>query len=235
MKAITKTLIAIPAALAAAAALYFGVFQPRINRWGLTDQEVNQSFPGDELVPNPRWGFKQAITIQAPASVVFPWLVQMGYQRAGWYSLDWVENMIGAGDFVDGKHASVRIVPELQDLADGDTIKIAPTLPYKVKMLEPDRLLVLHACGNPAHPGEDLTPSDPLPPDVVNTSWTFYLEPVDASTTRLYVRFVFDGAPTVANTIAFGMFTDGGALLMSPTQLKGIRDRAEAQYRSMSE
>jgi hypothetical protein len=226
-----RMFLTLAAILVLALLVYSLAVRPRMKVWGLTQVEIDRSLPGDELVPIPRWGFKQAITINAPADIIWPWITQMGYQRAGWYSLDWVEKAIGAGDFVDG-HSSNRIVPELQDLKTGDLIRIAEPLPYTVDFLEPNRLMVLHSCAD-TKAGKDVEPTQPLPPDVLNTSWTFYLEPIDGHTTRLTARFVFDAAPTLANTLAFGLFTDGGALLMSPNQLKGIKQRAEAQWKSM--
>ena len=66
-----------------------------------------------------------AITIGAPSDEVWPWLVQMGYGRGGWYSYDWLERRVGAGDFAEGGSA-MRVIPELQPLATGDTVALSP-------------------------------------------------------------------------------------------------------------
>src|SRR5205823_12500282 len=93
----------------AAPVLYFAAIRPQLLGWGASGQERRQSLPGDDLVPA-RWQTTRAITISAPAEEVWPWLVQMGYSRGGWYSYDWLEHLIGAGDFVEGGSAR-RVVP----------------------------------------------------------------------------------------------------------------------------
>jgi hypothetical protein len=94
--------------------------------------------PLDELIHTPRVKTTRAITIQAPPQAVWPWIVQIGYGRAGWYSYDFLEQAVGAGDFVEGGSAQ-RIVPELQNLKVGDVIPAAPA-PYLgvvVQVVEP--------------------------------------------------------------------------------------------------
>lgn len=223
MSLIGTILLVFLAVIAAGIVVWALFFRSRMKVWGLTEAEKAAALPGDELIPTPRWGFKQAITVHAPPEFVWPWLVQMGYQRAGWYSLDAVEKAIGAGDFVDG-HSSVRIVPELQTLQVGDVIKIAEPLPYTVNRLEENRLLLLYAASEPA-PGQPAGSG-------LKTNWTFALKPQGEQSTRLFARFVFDAPATFGNTMAFGIFTHGGALLMSPSQLKGIKQRAEAAWQA---
>ena len=71
------------------------ILRPKRIRWGATDDEVQQTVPGDELVPQPKWSYTQAITIRAPAAEVWPWLVQMGQGRGGFYSYESLENLVG--------------------------------------------------------------------------------------------------------------------------------------------
>src|SRR5207253_707859 len=93
--------------------------------------------PGDDLVPSPRARFTRAITLDAPPQQVWPWLVQIGCHRAGWYSYDDLDN--------GGQPSADHILPEFQDLAVGDEIWAAPdgTLAFAVKALEHGQALVL--------------------------------------------------------------------------------------------
>src|SRR5271169_2931552 len=99
-------------------AVYALVVRPWHMKWGASPNEIEQSMPGDEAIPAPKIETTRAITIAAPASQVYPWLIQIGFQRAGWYSYDALEKMIGVGDF-EGGSSSKRIVPELQELKVG--------------------------------------------------------------------------------------------------------------------
>jgi hypothetical protein len=80
-------------------------------RWGATDQEVHKPLPGDEIVPHPMLETTHAVTVQASAGEMWPWLVQMGVGRGGLYSYDWLENLADLD-----VHSAEEIVPELQDL-----------------------------------------------------------------------------------------------------------------------
>jgi hypothetical protein len=125
------------------------------------------NLPGDSVVHNATVGVMHAVTIAAAPEAVWPWLVQMGAGRAGWYSYDWVDN--------DGRASATRIVPALQHLTVGD---IMPSLPnvtdsFVVAAIIPGRDLVLTV---PAKSGSNLA------------SWEFFLEPIGVDATRLMVR-----------------------------------------------
>jgi hypothetical protein len=90
---------------------------PWQRRWGATDAEVARTMPGDDLFPDAA-ATTRVITIDAPPEAVWPWLVQIGHGRAGWYSYDWIDN--------DGRPSLDRIVPELQDLGVGSRILMTP-------------------------------------------------------------------------------------------------------------
>ena len=138
-------------------------------RWGATDQEVSQAMPGDlEHI-----GWTRAVTIEATPEQIWPWLVQWGQGRGGWYSYDWLENLFGFDI-----HTADRILPEYQNLAIGDPICMSKDFcPSRVTVLEPNRWLSWQA--------EDET-GGPV------WTFTFGLFPVDASHTRLIVRESFD-------------------------------------------
>jgi nucleotide-binding universal stress UspA family protein len=121
--------------------LYFGALRPRLLDWGTSNQERRQALPGDDLVAA-RWQTTRGIDIPAPARDVWPWLVQMGYGRGGWYSYDWLERRVGAGEFAEGGSAK-RLIPELQRLAVGDTVALSPAGGLSVAVLDRGNALVL--------------------------------------------------------------------------------------------
>jgi hypothetical protein len=92
------------AALSAALLLYVAAGRPWLRTWGTSDRERTEPLAGDELVPA-RWQTTRAVAIHAPAAQVWPWLIQLGYERGGWYSYDWLERHVGAGTFAEGESA----------------------------------------------------------------------------------------------------------------------------------
>jgi hypothetical protein len=178
------------ALLLATAFLYFAVMRPQLLGWGASREERRESLPGDDLVAA-RWQTTRGIDISAPADEVWPWLVQMGYGRAGWYSYDRLERVIGAGDFAEGGSAK-RVVPELQQLAVGDTVALSPAGGLTVEVLEPARALVLHYRMNlltaaPAHQRDAA---------VFDWTWAFVLMPVNETSCRLLARVRADYRPS---------------------------------------
>jgi hypothetical protein len=181
---------------------------------GATKDEVQRSLPGDELVPEPKFVWNQAITINAPAAEVWPWIVQIGNQRAGWYSWDAIHRLLGVAGSVDYEDRSAdRIIPELQNLQIGDVIRMMPenmgAPGYEVVSIEPDRALVTHI------------------DDENGASWVWVLEPIDAGSTRLIVRFRQTWPPGMMG-LAFWIGDELGSLIMQPKTLSGIKQRAEA-------
>jgi hypothetical protein len=170
--------------------------QPWQHRWGATDEEVWAAMPGDEVVPAAA-STTRAITIAAAPEEVWPWLVQLGYGRAGWYSYDWIDN--------DGRASADRVVPELQDLRVGDQILMGPGMGPAVRALEPNRYLVAG--------------------DREGGSWCLALRPV-AGGTRLVSRWRVRWPLTPA-TIFWVLLGDPGAFVMERRMLKGIKARAE--------
>jgi hypothetical protein len=110
--------------------------------WGATEEEASGPLPGDDLTPSPRVQGTRAITIDAPREQVWPWIVQMGIGRAGFYTHDWLERALFGARYVDGRHSAVRIHPELQDLAVGDLIPYGAGAFVTVHEIEPPSHLV---------------------------------------------------------------------------------------------
>ena len=103
-------------ALEALGAAYSFVVLPRLRRWGATAEEISRPLPGDDLLADPLYATTRAVTVQAPAEAVFPWLVQIGQNRGGFYTYDLLENLARLDI-----HSADRIHPEWQDLETGAT------------------------------------------------------------------------------------------------------------------
>lgn len=174
---------------------------------GSLPSEVAAVWPGDELLPDADVVSTHTVSIEAPPEVVWPWLVQMGYGRGGWYAIDRLERMIGAGDFLTGGSAT-RIVPELQDLAPGDRVPMSATLHLVVAHLEAPRALVLVLPGGP-----------------LAWVWTFVLTP-DGVGTRLSVRTRTAARAGWMRPLVPVM--DAGHLVMQAVQLRRLRGLVES-------
>jgi hypothetical protein len=206
---------------AAAVAVYAVAVRPRLRHWGATHREVAEPLPGDQVV-RARWHTTRGVDIAAPAASVWPWLVQMGYGRAGWYSFDAIERIGGFGDFADGGSAR-RIIPELQSLALGDTVALSPTNGLTVAVIDPPRALVLHLrmsvlTGAVAVDGDKA---------VLDWTWAFVLRPTSSGTCRLLVRVRADYHPR-ALSLTIPVLLEPIHLLMELRMLRTIRLRAEA-------
>ena len=124
------------------ALLYDALVRPRISRWGATDEEVAKDLPGDELPATygDRRVSTRAITIDGPPDDVWPWIVQMGSSRAGFYTHEWVERLLFI-TYADG-HSATRIHPEWQDLEVGDRVPYSRFNSCEVTMVDRPRVLV---------------------------------------------------------------------------------------------
>jgi hypothetical protein len=186
-------------ALAFLAALYPLVRRP-ILTWGATSEETASRLPGDELLEDADGVSTRAITIDAPAASVWPWLAQMGPSpRGGAYTYDWIENLLGLD-----MHSAESVLPEFQQPDVGDTIGLGSNR-MRLELVEPRRVLAWRS--------ED-----------GNWVWTFVLEEHDVAT-RLISRNRFR-LPTLAARI--GMLPmEPGSLVMERKMLRGIKERAE--------
>jgi hypothetical protein len=175
-----------------------------------TPEERLRSLPGDELIPAAVGSLTNAVTIARPPADVWPWLAQMGAGRAGWYSYDWLDN--------GGRPSAWRIKPDLQAPATGD---VFPALPgrrdgFTLVAQDPQRSLVL---------------SWPKPEGGHAVTWSFVLDPLGGSRTRLLVRarggagYRFHGLPEWLSLAAVRPVH----FVMERKQLIGIARRAERE------
>ena len=188
--------------LSAAAVVCWKVIRPRSFSWGATDSEVRGALAGDSLVAEPALQTTHAISIDAPPTTIWPWLVQMGPGRAGAYTYDWVENLFGLN-----MHSANRIVPEWQHMEVGDAFPLGSNGPaLTVAEIEPERALVL------AFPDG-------------TWSWSFTLEPHAGARTRLITRNRAS-ANKLRSRLQWELLSPG-AFLMERKMLLGIKERAE--------
>ncbi|GIK42946.1 MAG: hypothetical protein BroJett011_67790 [Chloroflexota bacterium] len=204
--------IGVATASVATLSTYLLVIRPWYRKWGATKAEIQRPLPGDDLVSQPKVESTRAVTIQARAADIWPWLVQIGQGRGGFYSYDWLENLIGCDI-----HNADQIIPEFQQLAVGDKVRLGPEgYPfYTVAAIEPEQLLLLHA--------ED--PEQESPP--VEDIWLFYLDETAPGVTRLIARNRRNYEPTLANFIVWQVVTEPLHFLMEQKMLRGIKERAE--------
>jgi hypothetical protein len=207
------------AAACAVPVLYAVWVRPRMLTWGATEEEVAGTYPGDEIIPEPGSGATMATTLPSPPGRVWRWLAQMGGDRGGWYSWDWLDN--------DAKPSADRIVPEWQSLEEGQHLHRAPKGEnwFTVVVLEPNRTLVLHSAYG-MFSGRSFDPrSGPVPRAYVDGIWGFHLRPAPGGGTRLVVRSRSRSGPRPV-AVPFGLLV-GEPLhfVMQTRQLHNLRNR----------
>jgi hypothetical protein len=185
---------------AGVAAVYVRVVRPWALRWGATGQEAARQLPGDGVVQRADFVATRAITIYATTDQVWPWLVQIGSGRAGWYSYDRLDNA--------GVPSAAEIIPELQQLQAGDLVPMVAgkDVGVWVKELEPGRRMLWWD-----QKGE--------------YSWEWLLEPA-GDQTRLVTRLRATRHPWTRKML-YGVVAVNGDIIMARKMLRGIKTRAE--------
>jgi hypothetical protein len=181
--------------------LYLLFIRPRQLRWGATDEEVARSLPGDDIVKKPSFNATRAVTIEARTEDIYPWIVQIGSKRAGWYSLDWIDNA--------GIPSARQIIPDLQRMEVGDFVPMTP---------DGKNGMWVKACES----GHYMLWWDQKD----NAIWLWWLEPVDATHTRLItrlrVRYAWNSI-----WLLYYLLQDVGDIFMMRKCMLGIKQRAE--------
>jgi hypothetical protein len=213
--------------------------------WGIDPDEAARVLPGDEIIAAAEAVDTRGIEIAAPPEAVWPWLVQMGYGRAGWYSYDELDM---------DRPSAEQIIPELQRIKVGDVVPTHPGGGFEVRIVKPHEAIVLYAdrelIDAQAHAAREAgVPESVTSPNVRMTgayldasmrgdfraSWAFVLEPLPENRTRLIERFRGHmEMPIESETPAFAPDLASKALLfglfvMVRRQMLGIRDRAEGR------
>ncbi|HVZ35178.1 MAG TPA: hypothetical protein VG963_22280, partial [Polyangiaceae bacterium] len=187
------------------------------SHWGLDAKAAQRSYPGDELLPEPAWSWTHATEIEAPAPAVWPWLAQIGADRAGFYSYQWLENLVGC----ELRNAE-SIHPEWEVRRGQDLIlhpdPRAPRL--RVIAVERGRYFLAHA---PADPGARARHET-----WVAASWLLYIEPLSEQRCRVISRYRVDNSDDLATRLGFGpLLVEPVGFAMDRRMLLGIKERAE--------
>jgi hypothetical protein len=162
----------------AVTAVYLLFLWPWMQTWGATDAEIKATLPGDEIVPDANLRSTKGITIQAPPAAIYPWLLQIGVDRGGMYSYDWLENLFGLN-----VHTVDHIVPEYQEVEVGDFWRFTPKdyvlSPgpglYVRQLIENEGVLLCFGM-------------EGKPEDTCIDTWQFVLVPQTDGSTRLLLR-----------------------------------------------
>ena len=211
--------VAVGATAAIAAAGGYAALYRLGQTWGATRQERRRALAGDELLPDARAFTTHAITIATPAHHVWPWLLQMGWGRAGWYTYRWVDRLL----FPANGPSANQILPEHQRLQAGDQIPDGPPAAdcwFTVERLEPDRLLVLRSTRH-------LPASWRQRGLAMEWIWSWHLSEPTPGHTRLVQRNRLRLDPAWFER-AFLATIVPADFIMARSHLRGLRRRAQA-------
>ncbi|HEX6057085.1 MAG TPA: hypothetical protein VFY98_14820 [Intrasporangium sp.] len=215
----------LPITTAVAAVAYSLWLRPRLRTWGATKEEVARDYLGDELIAHPDDWATMATTLPVPPESVWPWLAQMGGDRGGWYSRDWLDN--------NGQPSADRIVSEWQDVKVGQRfsrVAVPGQEPgsFTVVAVEPNHTLVLRSSYG-LFTGRDFEPhSRPPPTPWVDGIWGFHLRPTPSGETRLVARSRNRGGPPLITRPFAVLLGEPMHFAMQARQFRNLRRRVTA-------
>lgn len=181
-------------------AVFQRVYRPWQRTWGARQEEVMRKMPGDEIVRYPTFNATRAVEIEAKSEEIWPWIVQIGYRKAGFYSHDWLDN--------DRIPSAEEILPEFQNLGPGDTIPLSRSVSARVEILEPNEYMLL-VVGAESAEHETWT-------------WAWGLYPEGQRTTRVVTRLRVE----TENPLS-ALLLDAFEIVMMRKCLLGIKRRVE--------
>ena len=193
-------------AILTVSALYWFPIRRWMSQWGAAASDLTRVMAGDGLLVNPTYSGTMAVIVNAPPEYIWPWLVQIGYQRGGLYSYDWLDRLFGYLD----RPSATRILPEFQNLGMGDEIPLGRGPRWPVAAIEPNRALVL----------------DMRNLGAFDWVWQFGLYVIDENRTQLVSRSRVRTQTTRARLTTYAIEPAG--FLMTRRMLIGLKDRAEA-------
>ena len=190
---------------------YLLLARPYQLNWGATPEEINRPMPGDELDTQPTFLSTRAITIEGTPHEIWPWLVQMGYNRAGYYGYDIIENLGSKS----GLHSAERIVPELQDVKVGDEVPISAAGSWVFYAIEPEDYFIWSSKAS-------------------DCAFTWALYPIDENHTRLVSRIRWSHHWSQPSLLGFDLFTEFTDYLAIRKVLQGVKGRVEGYNELMA-
>ena len=192
-------------------------------RWGATDAEVARTWPGDGMLVNPAAAATHAITIDAPPQAIWRWLVEVGQDRAGFFSYDWLEQAVGADI-----HNTFEIRPEWQTRQAGDDLWMAPKrvangqVRLQFVRVEPYRVMLMVPPADfdaVTHTGKGAT-----------AVWAWYLEPLNEKQTRLVMKLQgTKNAPLSVRALSYVLW-DNAHFVMERKMLLTLKALAEGRH-----
>ncbi len=197
--------ISLSALLVGAILFYFFILRPWQLSWGAASEEVALQLPGDQIVSHPDFNATRGITIRSSPELIWRWIIQIGSKRAGWYSIDWIDNA--------GIRSADEIIPEFQKIETGQFIPFTPDQKngmWVMEFKENDYIL--------------WTDKEK------NATWLWKIIPADEQNSRLLTRL-----RTKYNWkgiwIIYYMLYDAGDIIMMSKCMKGIKRRAEREFK----
>lgn len=189
------------------------------SHWGLTGPEAAEARLGDERIPEPRWSWTHAVDIDAPPSEVWPWIAQLGADRAGFYSYQALENLAGC------RIHNAEAIHPAEAHREGDALYLHPRMaPMTVVSLAPGRHMLAAAAADPT----DVALGRPW----VAVTWLFALEPIGADRCRFISRYRCACSDDVATLFAMGpTLLEPVGFAMDRRMLLGVKERAESAAR----
>jgi hypothetical protein len=205
-------------ASAAAVVAGYGIMHRLGRTFGSTAAERRRVLPGDEIVPHPNFTTTHAVTIDAPPSAVWPWLVQMGWHQGGFYTSPWVDRLL----FPANEPAVDHIIPELQGRRVGDFVPDGPPeaeCGYTIVRLDPEHCLVLHSTSH-------LPMSWRRHGAQLEWTWTFVLDDLGDGQTRFVFRCRGVAQPFWVYA-SYQLAIVPADFVMSTQMMRGVKERAE--------
>jgi hypothetical protein len=202
---LSRLATAVLPALVLLVVVHLAFIRPWALRWGAADEEAARAMKGDWIVPNPASNATRAVEIDARPDQIWPWIVQMGVGRAGFYSYDWIDN--------NGTASADRIIPEYQDPQAGDLIptSLDGRRGFRIKGFEPGRYMLWIATG-------------------ARSTRCWQLDRTGSGRTRLVTR-VRSRYPSSLPGVVRTLLAEAGDLIMTRKCMLGIKARAEALAR----
>jgi hypothetical protein len=194
-------LLAVLIAAAVSAVLVHLVYKPWALNWGASTEETSRSMPGDNIVSNPTFNATRAVTIDATPEEIWPWIIQMGYRRAGFYSYDRLDN--------DGIPSADRLISKFQRLEVGDSIPLTSHEYVKVISIDPCHSMVWK------YKSDDTS---------TIFTWTWGLYRQNDSQTRLLTRLRYR-----VSDLHSRLMLEFFEIVMMRKCMLGIKQRAESQ------